>query len=69
MAYSIAKGDSSKPFAQYSLDRGRTWRNATLPEVSVNDLADRKTLQLVGMSVATLPHICSVLNRLEKQLR
>ena len=56
VAYSIAQNDSSKPIAQYSLDRGRTWRNATLPDVSVNELTDRKNVTInwdVGSDIAS----------------
>ena len=62
LSYSIAQSDTSTLQAQYSLDRGRTWKNATLPDISVQNLADRKNVT-VNWNIGS--DISSYLQRIE----
>jgi len=56
LSYSLAPDDSSKIVAQYSLDRGRTWQNATLRDISEISETDKKNVSLnwdIGTDIAS----------------
>ncbi|MCH8286006.1 hypothetical protein IIB79_05685, partial [candidate division KSB1 bacterium] len=56
LSYSLAPDDTSTIVAQYSLDRGRTWRNATLRDISEITGKDKKNVSLnwdIGADIAS----------------
>jgi len=42
VSYTTAKEDSIKPILQYSLDREKTWQNASIKSVAVKELENKK---------------------------
>jgi len=56
LSYSLAPDDSSTIIAQYSLDQGRTWLNATLRDVTKTTETDKKNVSLnwdIGTDIAS----------------
>jgi len=56
LSYTLAPDDSSSIVAQYSLDQGRTWQNATLRDVLENTETDKKNVSLnwdIGTDIAS----------------
>ncbi|MFC1564150.1 HEAT repeat domain-containing protein [candidate division KSB1 bacterium] len=54
--FPVSHSDTTRPVGQYSLDRGRTWRNATLTDVSVERKPDKSNVIVnwdIGTDIAT----------------
>ncbi len=54
--FPVSATDTLRPLGQFSLDRGRTWRNATISDVSVNRKQDKSRITVnwdIGTDIAT----------------